>query len=280
MKLARVTKVYRDSSQERTATEYNGSYAVDVTILDSKLADTDESISSVFLTMQTEDDYSYPDEGSIVGIDIYEGTSIYFVDHITPFGKLVPGLQAGQRQIGDEQSRIAIDTDQSSIEIEADNVRIEGDEFKNTASSQENITDQYGVESGFLINLASKGDINLGALGIMNFQAGRFSITGTENSTITAVQALNIVTGLVFQIVTGGNFSVVSQLGSVEVGNLIGKTGVDATGLLVAENLTTDLKTIVSGIIDEVSKIIVANGTGPDAGALTLLKSQMALLYK
>jgi len=280
MKLARVTKVYRDASQERKATEYNGAYAVDVVFVDSKLADTGEECKSVFLAMSSEDDYSYPDEGSIVGVGVYENTTISYVDHITPFGKLVPGLQPGQHQIGDAQSHILVDTDQSKLDIEFDDIRLEGDEYKNTAGNQQYIADQLKFLSEHITQFFSKGDIEFISLAFLNLQAGRFSITGTENSTITATQALDIVVGLVCQIVTGGNFSIVSQLGSAEIGNLIGKTGVDIAGLLIAENTTTDLKTIVSGIIDEINKIIVANGTGPDVTALTNLKSQMALLYK
>lgn len=297
MRLARVTKVYRDASQERHATEYNGAYAVDVVFVDSKLADTNEECKSVFLAMSSEDDYSYPDEGSIVGVGVYENTTISYVDHVTPFGKLVPALLPGQRQIGDPQSHILIDTDQSNIEIEADNIRVEGDEYKNTAGIQEFNADQLRVFSEYITQFFSKGDIEFVALAFLNLQAGRFSIAGTENSTITATQALDIVVGLVCQIVTGGNFSIQSSLGEVDIGNLttgmritqdglieienlLGTIGIEPTGLLIAENTTTTLKTIVSGIIDEINKIVVAYGTGPDVAALTAIKAQMALLYK
>ena len=280
MRLARVTKVYRDASQERHATEYNGAYAVDVVFVDSKLADTDEECKSVFLAMSSEDDYSYPDEGSIVGVGVYENTTISYVDHVTPFGKLVPALLPGQHQIGDAQSHVLVDTDQSNVEIEADNIRLEGDEYKNTVGIQEFTADQLRVFSEYITQFFSKGDIEFISLAFLNLQAGRFSIAGTENSTITATQALDIVVGLVCQIVTGGNFSIVSQLGSAELGNLIGNTGVDITGLLIAENTTTTLKTIIDGIIDEINKIVVAYGTGPNVAALTAIKAQMALLYK
>ena len=280
MRLARVTKVYRDSSQERHATEYNGAYAVDVVFVDSKLADTEEECKSVFLAMSSENDYSYPDEGSIVGVGVYENTTISYVDHVTPFGKLVPGLQPGQRQIGDAQTHVLVDTDQSNVEIEADNVRVDADEYKNTAGIQQFTADQLIFLSEYITQFFSKGDIEFISLAFLNLQAGRFSIAGTENSTITATQALNIVVGLVCQIVTGGNFSIVSQLGSAELGNLIGNTGVNTAGLLIAENTTTDLRTIIDGIIDEINKIIVNDGVGPDVPTLTAIKAQMALLYK
>ncbi len=297
MRLARVTKVYRDASQERHATEYNGAYAVDVVFVDSKLADTNEECKSVFLAMSSEDDYSYPDEGSIVGVGVYENTTISYVDHVTPFGKLVPALLPGQRQIGDAQSHILVDTDQSNVEIEADNIRVEGDEYKNTAGIQEFTADQLRVFSEYITQFFSKGDIEFISLAFLNLQSGRFSIAGTENSTITATQALDIVVGLVCQIVTGGNFSIQSSLGEVDIGNIttsmnitqdgdailsnvVADVGINAAGLLVAENTTTNLKTIVSDIIDEINKIVVAYGTGPDVAALTAIKAQMALLYK
>ncbi|MCK5608949.1 hypothetical protein KAR91_44155, partial [Candidatus Pacearchaeota archaeon] len=206
--------------------------------------------------------------------------TISYVDHVTPFGKLVPALLPGQHQIGDAQSHVLVDTDQSNVEIEADNIRLEGDEYKNTVGIQEFTADQLRVFSEYITQFFSKGDIEFISLAFLNLQAGRFSIAGTENSTITATQALDIVVGLVCQIVTGGNFSIVSQLGSAELGNLIGNTGVDITGLLIAENTTTTLKTIIDGIIDEINKIVVAYGTGPNVAALTAIKAQMALLYK
>ena len=76
MKLARVTKVYREASQERHATEYNGAGAVSVVVVDSKLADTDELIPVVFLTMSSEDDYSYPDEGSLSILIYFYGMTV------------------------------------------------------------------------------------------------------------------------------------------------------------------------------------------------------------
>ena len=258
MKLARVTKVYRDASQERHATEYNGAYAVDVVFVDSKLADTDEECKSVFLAMSSEDDYSYPNEGSIVGVGVYENTTISYVDHVTPFGKLVPGLQPGQRQIGDAQTHVSVDTDQSKVDIEADEIDIDGDEYRNKVGDQQYIADQISFISEYILNLISKGDLNLKALGLLDIQAGRFSISGTENSTITATQALDIVVGLVCQIVTGGNFSIVSQLGSSKIGNLQGTSGVEVTGHVIIENLaggslrqwlTDTLNAIETGII-------------------------------
>ena len=196
MKLARVTKVYRDASQERHATEYNGAYAVDVVFVDSKLADTEEECKSVFLAMSSEDDFSYPDEGSIVGVGVYENTSISYVDHITPFGKLVPALLPGQRQIGDAQSHILVDTDQSKIDIESDEIDIDGDEYRNKVGNQQSIGDQVSFISEFILNLISKGDINLNALGFLDIKAGRFSISGTENSTLTTTQYFNETVGL------------------------------------------------------------------------------------
>ncbi|MCK5614073.1 hypothetical protein KAR91_70065, partial [Candidatus Pacearchaeota archaeon] len=216
----------------------------------------------------------------IVGVGVYENTTISYVDHVTPFGKLVPALLPGQRQIGDAQTHVLVDTDQSNVEIEADNVRVDADEYKNTAGIQQFTADQLIFLSEYITQFFSKGDIEFISLAFLNLQAGRFSIAGTENSTITATQALNIVVGLVCQIVTGGNFSIVSQLGSAELGNLIGNTGVNTAGLLIAENTTTDLRTIIDGIIDEINKIIVNDGVGPDVPTLTAIKAQMALLYK
>ena len=275
MRLARVTKVYRESSQERHASEYNGAFAVDVVFVDSKLADTEETKPGVFLTMNSEDDYSYPDEGSIIGVDTYENTSISYVAHITPFQKLVPGLQAGQRQIGDDPTHVLVDTEQSRIEIEADTVRVEGDNYKNTAGIQEFTADQLKFISEYITQFFSKGDIEFLALAFLNLQAGRFSITGTENSSITAVQNLNFVVGLACQIVTGTDFSIQSSLGEIDIGNitsglnitqaglaelsnLVGEIGVDITGLAIIENtvggslrtwLTTTLNAIEAGIV-------------------------------
>lgn len=249
MKLARVTKVYRDASQERHATEYNGAAAVDVVFVDSKLADTKEERKSVFLVMSSEDDYSYPDEGSIVGVDIYENTTISFVDHISPLGKLVPGLQPGQRQIGDNQTHVLIDADQSNIDIEADNIRVEGDEYKNTAGSQQYISDQLRVYSEYITQFVSKGDIEFISLALLNLQAGRFSIAGTENSTITAAQALDIVVGLVCQIVTGGNFSIQSSLGEVDIGNITAGLNINQAGSAILSNTVADMGVDLSGLL-------------------------------
>ena len=41
-----------------------------------------------------------------------------------------------------------------------------------------------------------------------------------------------------------------------------------------------NLKTIIDSFITEVSKIVVANGTGPDVAALTQLQADLALLLK
>jgi hypothetical protein len=297
LRLARVTKVYRESSQERHATEYNGAAAVSIVFVDSKLADTEEENPCVFLTKNSEDDYSYPDVGSIVGVDTYQGTSISFVDHITNFQQLVPGLLAGQRQIGDPATNVLIDVEQSKINIEADNVRVDGDNYKNTAGIQELIASQLIVFSDFITKFYSKGDIEFLTLAFLNLQAGRFSITGTENSSITAIQNLNFIVGLACQLTIGTDFAIQSSLGEIDIGNittgmnitqdglielanLLGTIGIEPTGLLIAENTTTSLKTIISGIIDEINKIVVSYGTGPNVAALTALKTQMALLYK
>ena len=41
-----------------------------------------------------------------------------------------------------------------------------------------------------------------------------------------------------------------------------------------------NLKTVIDSFIDEVAKIIVLNGTGPDTTALALLQTELALLLK
>jgi len=55
----------------------------------------------------------------------------------------------------------------------------------------------------------------------------------------------------------------------------------DVAGLLDLTSSTGEnLKTIIDSFITEVSKIIVANGTGPDVAALTQLQLDLALLLK
>lgn len=289
MRLARVTKVYRDASQERQSTEYNGAYAVDVVFLDSKLADTGEECKSVFLARDSENEFSYPDEGSIVGVGVYENTTISYVDHITPFTKLVPRLLPGQKQIGDSQTHVSIDTDQSNIDIESDTIRIEGDEYKNTVGVQEFIVDQLKISSEYITQFFSKGDIDFNSLAFLNLQAGRFSFAGTENSTITATQALDIVVGLVFQIVTGGNFSIISQLGIIDIGNLttgleisqdgdallsntVADIGADSSGLLVIENVTGGtLRKWLEDTLNAIETGIVSAGGSFNAAPLITL---------
>lgn len=58
------------------------------------------------------------------------------------------------------------------------------------------------------------------------------------------------------------------------------KTGFDNTGKLIAENLAGKLGTdVLIAIIDEILKIVVTFGTGPDPVALGLLKVKIALMY-
>lgn len=297
LKLARVTNVYRDSSQERQSTEYTGAYAVDVVYLDSKLADTDETKSCVFLTQQDEHDYSYPEKGSIVGVDTYEGTTISYVAHISPLGRLIPRLLPDQRLFGNENAKVFLDTRQGKIEIEADTVEVDGSEYKNAADDQKIITLALNILAEYLINLHSRGELNLLVDGLLNIEGGRFSLVGIENSSISAVQALDIVVGTALQIITGLNITLKTNLGNIEIGNLlsaltitntgklelanqIGKVGVDTTGLLIAENSTASLKEIINDFITEVSKIVVAEGKGPNVGALTTIQSKLTALYK
>lgn len=274
MRLARVTKVYREASQERNATEYNGAYAVDVVYVDSKLADTEETQTGVFLTMQSEDDYSYPDKGSIVGVDTYEGTSISFVDHITPFQKLVPGLQAGQHQIGDNAAHVLIDTEQRSLEIEADNVRVDGDTYKNSAGIQDYIVDQLTITSEYFTKIHSRGDIELIVLAFLNLQAGRFSITGTENSSITAIQNFNETVGLGKSSVIGlgddktvaaGNYSRELIAGLFDFNNPASTFNERLKAPF--ENLSTVHDNDLA-LVDLILALTVPTGTGPSGTAI------------
>ena len=55
----------------------------------------------------------------------------------------------------------------------------------------------------------------------------------------------------------------------------------DNTGLLgVTSGTSENLKVIIDSFIDEVSKIVVANGTGPDTAALAQLKTDLSKLLK
>lgn len=58
------------------------------------------------------------------------------------------------------------------------------------------------------------------------------------------------------------------------------KTGFDEVGRLIAENVAGKVGTdVLIAIIDEILKIVVTFGTGPDPIALGLLKAKIALIY-
>ena len=55
----------------------------------------------------------------------------------------------------------------------------------------------------------------------------------------------------------------------------------DVAGLLeVTSSTSENLKTIINAINGEVQKIVVANGTSPDVGALIQLQADLALVLK
>ncbi len=56
---------------------------------------------------------------------------------------------------------------------------------------------------------------------------------------------------------------------------LSAKMGLDTSGKLIAENSSGKVGVKIGAIIDEINKIIVAQGTGPDTGALNTLKAEI-----
>lgn len=63
--------------------------------------------------------------------------------------------------------------------------------------------------------------------------------------------------------------------GAIFIENSEGKMGVTDAGKITVENSSGKLGVKIGGIIDEINKIIVAQGTGPDVAALETLKTEI-----